>query len=122
MNAAVKAGAVALLLAGSVGLGGCVYYPVRTGTVYGGNAVVDYDDDVIYYAPAYYYGYYDPYWYGPGWYGWPAVGVGFYGSYWSGHRYHDHGSWGGGYHGGNWAPRTSGSVRNAVPLSRGARH
>lgn len=129
MNAAIRIGAVALLVAGSVGLGGCVYYPVRSGVVYSdpayrGNAVVDYDDSAVYYAPAYYgygySGYYDPYGYGPGWYGWPSVGVGFYGSYWSGH--HDHGSWHSGSHGGNWGGRSSPNVRNAVPLSRGARH
>lgn len=125
MNTAMKTGVVALLVAGSIGLGGCVYYPVRSGVAYSdpdyvGNAVVDYGDSTTYYSPAY-YGYYDPYWYGPGWYGygWPAVSLGFYGSYWGGHHYYSHGPWRGG---GSWGGRGSASPRTTVPLSRGARH
>ena len=132
MNAAIKIGAVALLVAGSVGLSGCVYYPVRTGVAYSGdpayagNAVVDdYDSTTTYYAPAYVGGYYDPYWYGPGWYGygygWPAVSLGFYGGYWGGHHYY-HGPWRGGYRGGSWGAHGGVSARSTVPLSRGARH
>lgn len=128
MNTAIKTGVVALLVAGSIGLGGCVYYPVRSGVAYGdpdyyGNAIVDYGDSATYYSPAYYgYGYYDPYWYGPGWYGygygWPAVSLGFYGSYWGGHHYY-HGPW---RSGGSWGSRGGFSTRTTVPLSRGARH
>jgi hypothetical protein len=127
MNKAIKTGVVALLVAGSIGLGGCVYYPVRSGVAYAdpaynGNAVVDYDDSTTYYAPAYYGGgYYDPYWNGPGWYGygWPAVSLGFYGGgYWGGHHYY-HGPWRGG---GSWGGRSGFSSRTTVPMSRGAHH
>lgn len=123
MNAVVKSTAIALLAAAGLGLGGCVYYPVRTGVVYdgaNGNAVVDYDDSRVgYYAPApAYYGYYDPYWYGPGWYGFgPSISLGFYGGYWGGHHYR--GPWRG--HGG-WSGHSSGVVRNSVPISRVGRH
>lgn len=132
MNTAIKTGMVALLVAGSIGLGGCVYYPVRPGVSYsdpalGGNAVVDYDDSAGYYAPAYGYGYYDPYWYGSGWYGygWPAMSLGFYGGYWGGgywggrHYYRGPwrgGSWGG--RGGSWGAR-GGSARGAVSSGHG---
>ncbi len=126
MNKFFKTGAIALLAVAGLGLGGCVYYPVRSGVAYSdGNAVVDYNDSATTYyaAPAYYgYGYYDPYWYGPGWYGygWPAVSLGFYGGYWGGHHYH--GGHGGGWSGhGNWGGgRSAGGVR--VPLSSGVRH
>ena len=127
MSKLFKTGAIVLLAAAGLGMGGCVYYPVRTGVAYtDGNAAVDYNDSVSYYAAPVYsgYGYYDPYWYGPGWYGygWPAVSVGFYGSYWGGHHYY-HGPWRGGWgsHGGSWGSH-GGSMRNTVPLSRGAHH
>ena len=105
-------------------VGGCVYYPVRSGVIYdgrNGNAVVDYDDSaVIGPGPGYVdYGYYNPYWYGPGWYGYggPAVSLGFYGGYWGGGYYHhEHG------HHAGWNARSGGSARTTVPLSRGARH
>ena len=125
MNTFFKTGAIALLAVAGLGLGGCVYYPARTGVAYGdpadGNAVVDYNDSGTYYAaPAYYGGYYDPYWYGPGYYGygWPAVSLGFYGGYWGGHHYH--GPWRGGYGGRGWSGRSSGGVH--VPISHGIRH
>jgi hypothetical protein len=126
MNKIFKAGAIVLLVAAGLGIGGCVYYPVRTGVAYSdpadGNAAVDYNDSGTYYAaPAYGYGYYDPYGYGygPGWYGygWPAVSLGFYGGYWGGGHYH--GPWRGR---GGWAGHYGGGMRNAVPMSRGAHH
>jgi hypothetical protein len=133
MNTAIKTGAIALLVAASIGLGGCVYYPVRTGVTYNdpaadGNAIVDYDDSAPYYAPyaPAYYGYYDPYWYGPGWYGygWPAaVSFGFYGGYWGGGSY-----WGGrhSYHGpwrgGGWGGRGGASTHITAPSSHGGTH
>ncbi|HEX7914806.1 hypothetical protein [Rudaea sp.] len=118
-----------MLAAAGLGLGGCVYYPVRTGVVYdgaNGNAVVDYDDSrVDYYAPApAYYGYYDPYWYGPGWYGsgWygygPSISLGFYGGYWGGHHYR--GPWRSG-HSGYWGGR-GGSAHVTAPMGHGTRH
>ncbi|MBS0590818.1 MAG: hypothetical protein JSR65_09290, partial [Proteobacteria bacterium] len=95
MKSAIKCSALVMLVAASLGLGGCVYYPVRSGVAYdggNGNAVVDYDDSYhgdYYAAPGYEGYYYGPYSYGPGWYGWgyPAVSLGFYGSYWHGHGY-----------------------------------
>jgi hypothetical protein len=127
MNTLIKSSAIALLAAAGLGLGGCVYYPVRQGVVYdgaNGNAVVDYDDSSVgYYAPApAYYGYYDPYWYGPGWYGYgPSFSLGFYGGYW-GHHYRGpwrgHSGWSG--HGG-WSHPSS-SVRSTAPMSRGSHH
>jgi len=124
MNAVIKSTAIALLAAAGLGLGGCVYYPVRTGVVYdggNGNAVVDYDDSRVgYYTPApAYYGYYDPYWYGPGWYGFgPSISLGFYGGYWGGHHYR--GPWRGG-HGGYWGGR-GGSAHVTAPIGHGTRH
>jgi len=124
MNAVIKSTAIALLAAAGLGLGGCVYYPVRQGVVYdggNGNAVVDYDDgNVGYYAPApAYYGYYDPYWYGSGWYGYgPSISLGFFGGgYWGGHHYR--GPWRG--HGG-WSGHGSGGMRSAVPSGHGSHH
>lgn len=136
MNTFIKTGTIALLAAAGLGLGGCVYYPVRTGVAYGdpvdGNAVVDYNDSATYYAPGYSGYYSDPYWYGPGYYGygygWPAVSLGFYGGYRGGHHYHDRGPWRGGWNGGgghwNGGGRSSisGGARNVAPLSRGSRH
>ena len=94
-----------ILAAGVLGtLGGCVYPAYeRPGVVYDDGAVVGrgssyYDDDYGYgygyaRAPAYYAGYYDPWYYG---YGGPWLGLGFYGSYYSGGHHH-----GGYYHHGS---------------------
>jgi len=95
-------------------LGGCVYPAYqRPGVVYDDGTVVgrdvavrDYDED-YYYAPAYYSGYYDPWYYG---YGGPWIGLGFYGSYYGGHHHgyyghgghhYSHGSYSHGSHGGS---------------------
>ena len=124
MNATVRIGAVALLAAAGVGLGGCVYYPVRTGVAYTDNQAVDYNDSVPYSRPAYYAYDADPYWYGPAWYGygygWPAISLGFYGGgYWGGHHYR--GPWRGGYSHGGWSGGHGGG-RSVAPPSRGGRH
>ncbi|MFT3791757.1 MAG: hypothetical protein QM741_11945 [Rudaea sp.] len=124
MNKVIKSSALVLLAAAGLGLGGCVYYPVRTGVAYdgaNGNAIVDDSDSYGsgYYAAPAYYGYYDPYWYGSGWYGWgyPSISLGFYGGYWGGHGYR--GPWRG--QGGGWGGR-GGQPHVSAPSSHGMSH